>query len=140
MSIDEYTYTLTDGWIRAPQPGQIPAYIADDEDLGEWLFDLGYKQLAHSGVGRCYVGHFTVWGRQEPDVYWPRYALTIDQLDVDSVVWIDTLPDLWDFIAKYGQIGFAMSQMLPGEAADGPPCPDCGEPLRPAVDNDELDA
>jgi hypothetical protein len=111
----EYRYTMRGGWC-AVAGGNIPAYVADGDDLGEWLCEQGYRQLAQSHAGRCNVGHFYVWHQQEVahgDL--AAYAVEIDQVDDASVVWIETLPALWEFIRRYGGVGVAMYQLFEGD-------------------------
>lgn len=140
----EYLYTIRDAWqpvspaLRTPR---VPAYVTDSEDLADWLCEHGYKRMAQSGPGRCDVGHFYVWHQEERQLGDPLYAIEIDQLDAEGVVWIAALPDLWEFLRLYGQIGFTMARLLPGEE-EAPLCPDCGEPMTPIVENDgpEYDA
>lgn len=130
-----YRYTTRDGWTLAMGP-RLPEAVANSDDLGAWLFEQGYKQMAQSGVGRCYVGHFVLWQQeQRPLAGDPLYAIEIDQIGAESVVWIEMLPDLWEFLATYSGIGASMAWPLPGEEDEedeedeGPHCPDCGEPL-----------
>lgn len=147
-----YRYTTKDGWTLAMGP-RLPETVTDGEDLGAWLFEKGYKQLAQSGVGRCYVGHFYLWHKETPDVHplAPPYAIEIDQVGTDALVWIETLPDLWEFLRLYSGIGVSMARRLPGEEEDleeddetmydDPTCPDCGKPMTFGADNDhEWDA
>src|SRR5262245_42411526 len=99
--MDCYTYTTLTGWTLTTTPA-LPPWLTDCEELSDWLYDHGYCPLAESGTGRCGVGHFYVWHQEELDPTLPRYALEVDQLDADCVVWCATLPDLWEFLAKYG--------------------------------------
>ena len=138
--MQEYVYTSKDGWIGCAG-GELPDYVEDSEDLAEWLYDAGYRRLAQSGRGRCDVGHFTVLLNEGDDDTLPTYAVDIDQVGAETVVWIETLPDLWDFLGKYGSIGYAMHQLLPGDVDDDAPlCPDCGQPMTPVADNDDKEA
>ena len=147
-----YMYTARGGWVDAPREYALPDDLTDEEALGAWLFAFDFRLLAESPRGRCLVGHFQVWQQEEPGPDWPRYAVEIDQVGDACVVWIATLPDLWEFVAKYGGIGQAMAQLWPGdtggpeeeddeEACFEPTCPDCGEPMtwRPQSANDDED-
>ena len=113
--MQEYTFTSDGGWTRTS--GGVPAEIDDCDDLSVFLFTNGYKQLAQSGPGRCDVGHFVVWAQEEDTSPYGRYAIVIDQVDGEAIVWCATLPALWEFLGKYAGIGWSMHRMLPGEDA-----------------------
>ena len=111
----EYTFTVPGGWVPlARKASKLPVPQGED-DVGDVLFALGYKMLGQSGEGRCAIGHFLVWQRPKDTRPLPRYALEIPQLDDTSLVWVDTLPALWEFLRLYGEIGFLMGRCLPGD-------------------------
>jgi hypothetical protein len=120
--IPEYRFVTT--WRLLPAPQRRLRHV-EAEDLAVALFDYGYAILAQAGPGRCGVGAFQVWQQPDPPPGWPPFALEIQQLDAESVVWIDTLPQLWDFLGRYGQIGYMMMRPLFGEEEDDALCDDC---------------
>ena len=140
--MQEYTFTSDGVWTRTS--GGVPAVIDDCEDLSEFLFTNGYKQLAQSGPGRCQVGHFVVWAQEDDTASGSRYAIMIDQVDGEAIVWCATLPALWDFLAKYASIGYSMHRLLPGEHEDededdGLTCADCGSRMTVVEEEEEDD-
>src|SRR4030095_5513245 len=127
--MDQYVYTLEDGWTTDARACRLSADILD---VGDALYDHGYRILARSGQGRCGVGAFQVWSAEPPPPTWPRFAIEIEQLDAEGVVWIADLPALWEYLRLYGGVGWQMCQPLPGEQEEedgGPRCPGCGEPM-----------
>lgn len=113
----EYRYTSTTGWTLLPTDDALLTH-ALDEDAGAALFAHGYMSLAESGRGRCGVGSFTVWQAKTAVPGWPRYCIEIEQVDDACVVWMATLPDLWEFLRRYGGIGYTMSHLHPEDLAD----------------------
>lgn len=141
--MEEYTFTSDGGWARTS--GGVPAVIDDCDDLSVFLFTNGYTQLAQSCPGRCQVGHFIVWAQEEDTSPYDRYAIVIDQVAGEAIVWCATLPALWDFLAKYASIGSSMHRLFPGEHEnenkdedDGLTCADCGSRMT-VVEEEEDD-
>jgi len=111
--IPEYVYAPSTGWHLLPAKAH--RFRHRIEEVNDLLFEASYRILASSGEGRCQVGTFRVWQSEEPPDDWPHFAIEIEQLHDESVVWIETLPALWDFLRLYGGIGFQMARCLPGD-------------------------
>jgi hypothetical protein len=113
----EYLYTPATGWTLLPtEDGWLATLAPQAAHPGLALAHADYLPLAQSYAGGLGVGHFLVW--QSPPVRpagWPRYAVEILQFQDAGVVWVATLPDLWEFLRCYGTIGVNLSETLPGE-------------------------
>jgi hypothetical protein len=140
--IPEYTYVSHQPWTpltgKRARLAHVPLDLTAEDALADALFSEGYRRLAQSAVGRCGVGFFFVWSQAAPRPAWPRYAIEIAQLGDPCVVWIETLPTLWDFLATYGMVGYAMQGSMPGDEADDEDdhvCPACQEALE--LDDDD---
>jgi hypothetical protein len=156
MFFPEYVFTIETGWKPLPLDAHTFALTAEDpDDLSEALYQAGYKRLAESETGRCGVGWFHVWHREDRTAPLERtYAIALMQVGAHGVIWIGTLPALWDFIRLYGSVGPMMRTRHAAEeteeeetdADDLPLCDDCraaleatgilwqGEIHRPAPD------
>jgi hypothetical protein len=136
---NDYTYDLAHGWRELPaKRARLPQ---TDAALDDQLFALGYRILAESQFLRCGVGAFRLWQQQRGPTAGPRYALEIGQADDEGVVWIASLPPLWEWLRLYGPISAViqdadeednerpttcaecLAQMEAGEEADVWECP-----------------
>jgi len=148
----EYTFTSA-GWCPLHASDHcLPVTPADA--ISDALYQAGYRIHARSAIGRCGVGSFQVWRLHADVPDRPRFAVELLQELEEGVIWIDTLPLLWEFLRLYGMVSLTMTQALPGdeeeddedEDADVPHCPDCGAPMtlvapwEPAHENDYDDA
>jgi hypothetical protein len=101
----EYTYDPTTGW----QPTTLPRLPDTAAPLGTLLFDAGYLIMANSHDAPCAVGGFVLWQRETAAPDWPHYAIEITQVDDQGVVWIATLPALWEWLRLYGTVARSVS-------------------------------
>jgi hypothetical protein len=98
----EYTYDLPRGWRELPPKR---AWLSQTDDaIDDQLFALGYQILAESQYPRCGVGAFRLWQQQRGPTAGPRYAIEIGQADEEGVIWIASLPALWEWLRRYGPI------------------------------------
>ncbi len=120
LMLPEYLYTPATGWTLLPAgTGWLFIVAPHGTAPGRMLAASRYVPLAESSAGRLGVGHFLVW--QAPPrcpADWPRYAVEILQYEDECIVWVATLPDLWEFLRLYGTIGVLMHPTLPGDEDD----------------------
>jgi hypothetical protein len=130
----EYAYSVANDWQALAAKAYRLSPLSAPIDLLHQLSDQGYRILSQSRRGGdCGVGDFVVWGLPTPDTQLPRYAIEIEQMDAEGVVWIRDLPALWEFLRLYGQVGLMMVNPFLGEEeeTDGEEviCDDCRKEL-----------
>lgn len=123
MPHTEYTFTAATGWVPlAPDASRLPmgTPTALSEGIPTALGHAGYEALAESREGEYGLGWFFIW-RYAGAEAWPRYAIHVAQFLDEAVVWIATLPALWDFVRQYGMIGLLIPARHEDEEDDHPP-------------------
>lgn len=138
MPIPEYTYTPPATWTLLPHHEWLSA--AETGTVSDLLAHHGYGWMAQSGMGEGGLGWFTVWQRKVPNAWHPRYAIEISQMDDEALVWIEALPQLWEFLRRYNTIGYSFPEGRDPEK-DEPKevvvCDDCQATLEAEAQEDE---
>lgn len=106
--MEQYIFNRRDGWHSRGSTTPMEEWTC--ENINDWLYRYGYRPQAQSGPGRSQVGHFVVWAHEADMPPKGRFPIVIDDMHSTALVWCLSLPDLYDFLAKYAGIVSAMDR------------------------------